>query len=108
MADYQAHLGQLKENDIGVIALSVDSEDKARETVEENGLEFPVAWGLQVRADAERIGATTEARRGIIQPAEFILNPGGEIVQATYSEGPLGRIQAADVLRYVAFQRSRA
>ena len=42
------------------------------------------------------------------EPAQFILSPRGEIAHTVYGEGPLGRVQAADVLRWVAFQRSRA
>jgi peroxiredoxin len=107
LADFQAHLGELKENDIGVIALSVDAEDKTRDTVEQHGLQFPVAWGLTT-ADAERIGAAWEGQRNFMQPAQFILNPRNEIMHTAYGEGPLGRIQAADVVKWVAFQRSRA
>lgn len=107
MADFQEHLAQLNENDIGVIALSVDPLDKARETVEQHKLEFPVAWGLQA-ADGERVGAAWEDQRGFIQPAQFILNAEGQVMHTVYGEGPLGRITADDVLRWVAFQRSRA
>ncbi len=107
MADFQAHLDELKASDIGVVALSVDPEDKARETVEQLGLQFPVAYGLQ-KSDGERVGAAWEERRGFIQPAQFILDPRGQIMHVVYGEGPLGRIQAADVLRWVSFMRSRA
>ncbi len=85
----------------------MDPLDKARETVEQHGLQFPVAWGLQ-QADGDRIGAAWEARRGFIQPAQFILTGAGDVMATAYADGPLGRLQADDVLRWVAFQRSRA
>ena len=106
MADFQEHLAQLQENDIGIVALSVDPLETVRETVEQHGLQFPVAWGLE-RADGERVGAAWESERGYIQPAQFILNTQGTVMHTVYGEGPLGRLQAADVLRWVAFQRSR-
>ncbi len=107
MADFQAHLDELTAADIGVIALSVDPEDKARETVEQHGLQFPVAYGLQ-QSHGEAVGALWEDRRGFVQPAQFILGPDGQILHAVYGEGPLGRITASDTLRWVRFMRSRA
>jgi peroxiredoxin len=107
LADFQEHLAQLQDADIGVIALSVDPLDKARETVEQHHLQFPVAYGLQ-QADGDRVGAAWEAHRGFIQPAQFILDADGAIMHTMYGEGPLGRLQADDVLRWVARQRSRA
>jgi hypothetical protein len=65
-----------------------------------------VAWGLQ-QGEGERLGAAWEGQRGFVQPAQFILNPRGEIMHVVYGEGPLGRILAEDVLRWVAFQRTR-
>ena len=38
-----------------------------------DGKSFPFAYGM-TRADADRIGAWWEDRRGIVQPSEFILD----------------------------------
>ncbi len=43
-----------KEN-VDIIALSVDPLEKAKETVEQHNVTFPVAYGLQVPEDAEKI-----------------------------------------------------
>jgi peroxiredoxin len=103
LADYQAKMAELKELDISVMALSVDPLDKAREVVEQSKLEFPLAYGLKVPEDAERIGAWWDEKRPMIQPSEFILSGSRKIASATYSTGPIGRLRVDDVLTLVRF-----
>lgn len=107
MAGYQAKLDELRGEGISVTALSTDPLDKARETVEADGLRYPVGWGLKVPEDADRIGAPWEKKRGIIQPSEFILGPDRRVLHATYSTGPIGRIDAGDALGLIRFLKSR-
>jgi peroxiredoxin len=107
LADYQAKLAEFKTRDISVIALSVDPLEKAREIVEESKLEFPLAYGLKVPEDAERVGAWWDDKRPMIQPSEFILSNSGKVLSATYSTGPIGRLNADDVLRLLQFIDSR-
>jgi peroxiredoxin len=83
---------------VKVIAASVDDAEKAGEVAAE--LSFPVGHGV-TRADADAIGAWWEDRRQIIQPAEFLIGADGKVVASSYSDGPLGRIDAADVVRMV-------
>jgi peroxiredoxin len=87
-----------------VFAASVDGPDKAAEVAAQ--LNFPVGHGV-TRAHAEALGAWWEERRSIIQPSEFILGTDNKVVGSSYSDGPLGRIDAADVIRLVNFYRSR-
>jgi len=82
-----------------VIAASVDDEEKAGEVAAE--VSFPVAYGA-TREDGEKIGAWWgEQRGGIIQPAEFVVAADGKVVASSYSAGPIGRIDAADVVRMI-------
>ena len=90
-----------------MIALSVDPLDKAREVVDQSKLEYPLAYGLKVPEDAERIGAWWDGKRPMIQPSEFVLTSAGKIVSATYSTGPIGRVQPADVLSMLQFLEMR-
>ena len=39
--------------------------------------------------------------RQIVQPSEFVLDTAGKVLVSSYSDGPLGRIDAADVVRTV-------
>ena len=83
-----------------MLAASVDPEDKASEIAA--GLSYPVAYGL-TRADADVVGAWWEPNRGIIQPAEFVLDSDHKIKTSTYSAGPIGRMSAPDVVKVVQF-----
>lgn len=57
LADYPSHIEEFKNENVDVVALSVDPLDKARETVDKLKLTFPVAYGLEVPRDADKIGA---------------------------------------------------
>jgi len=70
-------------------------------------LAFPIAYGA-TRETAERIGAWWEERRGIIQPSEFLLGADGKVRASSYSSGPIGRFDPADVLRLVSFYDKQA
>ncbi len=82
------------------MALSVDKEEDARTLVERHKVGFPVVYGLDVRKEAEKIGAYFDSENGYFQPANFILR-NGRMFNATYSSGPLGRLQAQHVLMLV-------
>jgi len=79
-----------------IVAASVDPLDKAREVADEVG--FPVGYGV-TRAMADALGSFWEERRQIVQPSEFVLDATGKVIASSYSDGPLGRIDAADVVR---------
>jgi len=81
--------------------------EKAKETVEQLGITFPVAYGLKVPQDAESIGAFWEERRGIFHATDFILDQGRKVVYASYSVGPLGHITARDALSVLQFRTGR-
>ena len=81
-----------------ILAGSVDPLDKAREVGAE--VSFDVAYGL-TRDHRDRIGAWWEERRSIIQPSEFILDKVGRVLSATYSSGPVGRLEPADAVAFI-------
>src|SRR5690606_10354481 len=88
-----------------VVAASTDPLDKAREVA--SGLSFPIAYGV-TRETADRLGAWWEDRRGIIQPAEFIVDAAGKVRASTYSSGPIGRMDPADVVKLINFYEKQA
>jgi peroxiredoxin len=98
---------EFKKENVDVVALSVDTFDKAKETVDKLKLTFPVAYGLEAPRDAEKIGAFWDAQRKIIQPANFVLDSEKKVVDASYSIGPVGRIVAADALSHIQFFKKR-
>ena len=103
MADFQQHITQLEALDTEIVALSSDSAEEARGTVERLGLEFAVAYGLDAEAVSRAIGCYTGMRNGRkhIQPAAFVLGTDGSIAHAVYSSGKVGRLTAADATTIV-------
>ena len=90
-----------------MVALSVDPLDKAKGMVERTGATFPIAYGLKVPEDADKVGAYWEERRGIIHATNFTLGPDRKILQACFATGPIGRITAADALSSIRGTKRR-
>lgn len=89
---------------VKVVAASVDDVEKAQEVADE--VNFPVGHGVS-RDIANALGSYWEDRRQIIQPSEFIVGADGKVVACSYSDGPLGRIDAGDVVKMVNFYESK-
>ena len=100
MAAFETLREQFDEIDVAILAASVDDAEKAAEVQGELG--FPIAYGVTPE-QADSIGSWWEERRSIIQPSEFILNSDGKVVSATYSTGPVGRLQPEDALKMIKF-----
>ena len=87
---------------IKVIAASTDNEADARMTVNEQELTFPVGFGVS-QAEIDTLGAWPGERQGetIVQPAEFLLWPGGEIAASLYATTQLGRMNPSEIAVFV-------
>ena len=90
------------------MAASTDPLEKAKETVAEHALTFPIGYGLPLRETAAALGAFYEERRGILQSTGFVVKPDQSIVVAQYSSGPIGRLVWQDVLGLVQFHKKQA
>lgn len=104
MAGFENQKYELDAIGAKVLAASVDPIDKAREVAAE--VSFPIGYGVS-RDIADKLGSWWEDRRNIIQPSEFIVGENGKIVVSSYSDGPLGRMEAADVVKLIKFYESR-
>ena len=105
MAGFEKHRAELEALGVKIVAASIDPIDKAKEVAAE--LSFPVGYGV-TRAVADQLGSWWEERRGLIQPSEFLVGADGKVRSATYSTGPIGRVDAADVVRLVNFYDKQA
>ena len=105
MAGYEKLSDEFAEAGISVYAASVDDVEKTGEVQKDLG--FPVAHGIE-RAQGDAIGAWWDERRGFIQPSEFVLRNDGRVLSATYSTGPVGRLDANDALALVRILDARA
>jgi len=91
---------------IGVVALSVDAEKYAQKSVDKHGLTFPVIYGLDGPAESSKLGSFIDDDKGFFHATNFILR-NGEVKSATYSTGPLGRLQAKHVEMLVGYYQSQ-
>jgi peroxiredoxin len=89
-----------------VVGISVDSEEDAKPVQDE--VSFPIAYGA-TREQSDAVGAWWgEQRGGIIQPSEFVVGADGKVMASAYSAGPLSRLDAGDVVRWIEFHEKRA
>src|SRR5262249_18890561 len=77
---------------ITTIAASTDPLEKARETVAEQALTFPVGYGLPLKETARDLGAFYDSERGVLHATGFVVRPDRRIAVAQYSSGPIGRL----------------
>lgn len=104
MAGFEQHKAELEALGAKVVAASVDPIDKAQEVASE--VSFPVGYGV-TREIADMLGSWWEDRRSIIQPSEFLVDAGGKILASSYSDGPIGRIDAGDVVKVIKFREQQ-
>jgi peroxiredoxin len=104
LAGFNSLQAELKALDIGVFAASVDPIDKAREVA--NEVYFPIGYSL-TREQSGMVGGWHMSQRDAVQPSEFLLDAGGKVVASSYSAGPIGRIDAGDVVKLVKLYDSR-
>jgi peroxiredoxin len=87
-----------------VVAASVDPIDRAREVARE--VSFPIGYGV-TRDIANALGAWWEERRNFIQPSEFVVGTDTRVVISSYSDGPLGRMEGADMVSLIRLYEAR-
>lgn len=87
---------------IKVIAASTDSEPGAKKVIPEQEITYPVGFGMS-HAEIDTLGAFAGERQGetIVQPAEFLLWPGGKIAASLYATSQLGRMSPREIAVFV-------
>jgi peroxiredoxin len=103
LLDFQQASQQLSEINTQVVALSVDPLEQAQQTVERQRLSFPVLYGLNAHEIAEKIGASVNADPTYLQATGFVLKPDGTIAVSVYSSGAIGRLVAADTIKFIKY-----
>jgi peroxiredoxin len=101
---FSEHLEALGKLGAKVIAATTEPLEKAQEMADK--ITFPLAYGV-TREQADQLGAWWEDRRQIIQPSNFVLNDSGKVLSASYSSGPIGRLEAVDAVRFIEFQEKQ-
>lgn len=107
MAAFEKAQERLHGEGIRVVGASTDPLEKAKGTVEEMSLTFPVGYGLPLKETAAALGAFYEAKRQVLHSTGFVLRPDRSIVVAQYSSGPIGRLVWQDVVSLVQILKQR-
>ena len=103
MDGYSEHKDALDKLNVTVVAASVDDLENAKKIADT--VNFPIGYGV-TKDTADLLGSYWEERRQIIQPSEFVINAEGKVMASSYSDGPLGRIDAGDVIKMINFYES--
>lgn len=86
--------------------MSVDPLDDARTMKQEEELDYPVLYGLDCESVAEKTGLFYDEDDLFFHATNFLLQD-GQIVQSTYSSGPIGRMEPEHVSGLVEFYQSQ-
>jgi peroxiredoxin len=105
LAAFEEKKNELADLGVKVFAASVDSEEKTTEVMQ-SGISFPLAHGV-TRKDANALGSWWDEKRSFIQPSEFVFRRNGQIIQSSYSSGPLARTLPEDVVALLGFLIAR-
>ena len=85
----------------------MDTEENAKKTIDECGINFPVGYGVDNKAISELTGCFYEERRQILHSTGYVLRPDSTIAVGVYSTGPIGRLVWQDVLALVQANKKR-
>jgi peroxiredoxin len=99
----------LKEYDaeqITVIGGSIDPFEKTQKLVDNLGITFPIAYGLDAKIISRFTGSFYEKEKEYLHPTGIIIRPDKTIEIAVYSTGAVGRFIAQDVLGVVKYYKS--
>lgn len=106
LASFERRREEFADNDIRLVALSVDTEEDATATVEDMDLGFPVAWGLDVDDVAATLGAYRHRDPDYLESTGFVLDGVSRIQTMVYSSNAIGRFTPADTLGFVDYHRA--
>lgn len=101
MGGFSEQFSELQSLNTSIVGASTDNLENSNAIAAD--LPFPIAHGV-TREQADTLGSWWEDRRGLIQPSDFVLNHEGKVLSATYSSGPIGRLEAIDAIRFIKFQ----
>lgn len=101
MADFQNKAGDFEAAGVRLLAVSVDAEAHAQQTVQTLQLSYPVGYGISSDEVSASTGAYFDAEKKYLHATGFIMRPDGTVAGGVYSTGPVGRYTAADALDIV-------
>lgn len=107
LSGYVEAKSTLEELGIKVVALSVDDEATSAQFAKQIGAAFPIGYGADPDTIAAVTGAFTNPDPHYLQPTSFIVAPNGTVLSILYSSSAVGRLSAAEAIRFIQVVRSR-
>ena len=98
---------QLQAEGILTVALSADPRATAAQTVADLHVPFPVGCDADVPQVSKALECYTDPDATFFQSTGFVLDPGGNVLLAVYSSGPIGRLGPSDVAGFVGRHRDK-
>ena len=105
MAGFEAQRETLEGLGASIVAASIDTGENAQKIADT--INYPLGVGV-TREMAGQLDAWWEDRRSIIQPSNFILDANGAVKVASYADGPIGRIDPEEAVRFIQFLESQS
>ena len=105
LAAFSRASASFTEENIAVVALSVDDEATSAGTIAKHRIDFPVGHSADAHAVSELLG-TYLGDNGdgpFLQSTGFVLRPDGTVAVAVYSSDAIGRLTPPDVLGYIKY-----
>lgn len=108
MATYQRSLDELEQLGVSVIGATVEDRDTAARMAEEEGLTFPIAYGVTEESVESLAPWWTEDKLHgrYIQPTEFLVSR-GIVFGSMYASGPIGRMGVRQAMAFIKYRESR-
>ena len=105
LAAFEEKKEQLAALGATVYAASSDEKEQAQ-TVINRGITFHIAYGI-TRSDCDLFGGWWYESRECAHASEFILEQNGTVLNSMYASGPIGRMEAAAVVRFLTNREKR-
>ena len=98
LRSFQRATTRLTEAGAKVIALWVEDEATTEGFAQDNGIEFPIGYGVDATAVAAVTGAFVNPEPTYLQSTGFVLNADGKVLVSVYSSGTIGRLVPNEVI----------
>ena len=99
---------ELEDLGASVVAATVGDRESTESMAQENGLTFPIAYGLEEGQLQEFDPWWADDRHGRYpQPMEFMVLREGTIFGSIYGSGPVGRMHVDEVLNSIRGRERR-
>ena len=108
MAAYQRGMKELEQLGVTAIGATVEDRETAARMAEEEGLTFPIAYGVTQESVAPLAPWWTQDdyHGRYLQPMEFLVRD-GVVAGSLYASGPIGRMDVKQATSYMTYRERR-